>query len=246
MIARFKTLAKKYNYELYQKPYQLNIWGVRSRSVKSNQFDDRMFVFYKLPSGKWKLHEFACTTDPGTYWLNHPMMPQGTALLAQGQYKNVYQLGLHLGSYKALVQRKDVTVIRDYNRDDLLDFANGRQETGLFGINIHRARKSGSTPYIEKHSAGCQVLQNVEDFYLLLQLAERNKSLYGNAFTYTLIDQRALFRTALRKVVLGSLTLGLASATLSYFLTHPSKPIINNQKQINTYEQRKSRTKPID
>jgi hypothetical protein len=36
------------------------------------------------------------------------------------------------------VQSKPITVLRDYDRNAILDFWNGKPETGMFGINIHR------------------------------------------------------------------------------------------------------------
>ena len=61
----------------------------------------------------------------------------------------------------------------------------------MFGINIHRAGTfiNGSTQ-IDKWSAGCQVLSKESDFNLLMGLAEKARTLYGNSFTYTLIESR--------------------------------------------------------
>lgn len=212
-----KTIARKKGYVLYSQPYELNIWGVRSKQTRSGKFDDELHVFYKNDKGKWEYHIFRATTDPGTYWLNNPMMPQGTAILAQGQYREAYQIGLHY-TYAALVQVKPVTVIRDYNRDSVLDFYNGKKQTGLFGINIHRAMQQGRTPYIEKYSAGCQVFENAADFYKFMMMAEKHRSLYGNRFTYTLIDERATRRAFFKRVFFGALALGATTGTLLYLL----------------------------
>ena len=64
----------------------------------------------------------------------------------------------------------------------------------MFGINIHRAGTfiNGSTQ-IDKWSAGCQVLSKESDFNLLMELAEKAKTLYGNSFTYTLIESRDIY-----------------------------------------------------
>lgn len=50
-----------------------------------------MFVM-QLNSNRWHQHIYPCTTDPGTYFLNHPMNKSGTALLKHGQYEKGYQL----------------------------------------------------------------------------------------------------------------------------------------------------------
>jgi len=189
------ALADK-NYREFNRPFELNIVGIRADSTKPNTFDDSLNVYYKTSTGDWQLHCFPATTDPGTYWLENPLNPQGTAILKAGQYLGSHAIGLHRGKYEALVQVRPVTVYRDYDRNAVLDFLNGKEDTGLFGINIHHAQAEGTTKYVDKFSAGCQVFANIEDFNLFMQLCYRHRQLYGNAFTYTLIDQRALIREA--------------------------------------------------
>jgi len=201
MLARIKAVLRERGFVLYTKPYQLNIVGLRSRSTTPNQFDDEIHVFYKTDKGDWNYHVFDATTDPGTFWLNNPSYEQGTAILATGQYVDAYALGLHRGLYEALVQVKPVTVIRDYNRDAVLDFYNGTQHTGLFGINIHRAESVGTTKIINRYSAGCQVFQNANDFAVFIELCNEHSKRYGNALTYTLIDLRAISRFTVKRIV---------------------------------------------
>lgn len=181
-------------YKLFNRPFELNIVGVRSNSVQPNAFDDTIHVFFADSNGKMIEHQFPATTDPGTYWLQNPLSPQGTAILKEGQYLNSYGIGLHRGKYLALVQKRAVTVMRDYDRNAVLDFMNGKQETGFFGINIHRASESGTTKVVDHFSAGCQVFASATDFVLFMSLCEKHRALYGNEFTYTLIDERALTR----------------------------------------------------
>lgn len=201
MLSRIKEILKEYGFVLYTRPYQLNIVGLRSKSVKSNAFDDEIHVFYTKPDGKWNYHIYPATTDPGTFWLNNPAYPQGTAILAQGQNVDAYAIGKHRDLYEALVQQKPVSVIRDYDRDAFLDFNNGTKQTGNFGINIHRAESSGSTKFIDKYSAGCQVFKDADDFYVFMQLCRHHAKLYGNSFSYTLIDFRSLRRITLKRVI---------------------------------------------
>lgn len=204
MLSRVKAILKDAGYVLNTKPYQLNIVGLRSGSITSNRFDDEIHVFYARADGKWDYHIFAATTDPGTFWLNNPSYSQGTAILAQGQYQSTYALGKHKGLYEALVQVRPVSVIRDYDRDAFLDFNNGSKQTGNFGINIHRAESFGETKFINKYSAGCQVFQNASDFTEFMKLCQEHRRRYGNTFTYTLIDFRALNRITLKRVVAAS------------------------------------------
>jgi hypothetical protein len=207
-----RTVLKRKGYKIYERPYELNIVGVRSPSTAPNKFDDAIFVFYKNENKNWVYHAFPATTDPGTYWLRQPSEPQGTGILAEGQYEGVYQIGLHRGKYIALVQRLGtVTVIRDYNRDAILDFNNGTRQTGYFGINIHHANSEGVTKKVDRYSAGCQVLANIEDFNKLMILANHQSDLYGNSFTYTLIDLRTVQKIARRArvAIYGGVALGL-------------------------------------
>jgi len=187
------TLLQK-GFKTFSRPFELNIVGIRSNSTKPNSFDDTLNIFYKSSDDKWQFHQFAATTDPGTYWLMNPMNPQGTAIVKHGQYIGSHGIGMHRGKYLALVQKRPLTVVRDYDRNATLDLMNGKEQTGMFGINIHHASVNGTTRTVDKYSAGCQVFANINDFNVFMQLAERHKQLYGNDFTYTLIDERALVR----------------------------------------------------
>ena len=180
------TLSQK-GYTLNTRIAELNIIGVRAAQAKQNCFDDTIHVVYKQNNGQWALHSFPATTDPGTYWLKNPMNPKGTAILKPGQYKNSHRIGLHRGKYQALVQQNVLTVWRDNDRNATLNWPPGKEDTGIFGINIHHAAVNGTTKYVDKYSAGCQVLANINDFNHLMQLAFRHRTLYGNSFTYTLL-----------------------------------------------------------
>lgn len=217
MLPRLLRILKTQRYEVFEKPFQLNIVGVRSAETNSNRFDDEIHVLFRDDKLKWYHYKYTVTTDPGTYWLQNPSMVEGTAILKAGQYKDTYMLGLHKGQYKALVQKKPVTVIRDYDRNALLDFYNGREFTGMFGINIHRASTLGITKSIEKWSAGCQVFQNHLEFMQFLTLCERHRQRYGNGFTYTLIDIRMMKRYKKRMWIYGAGAIG-ALATIGYLI----------------------------
>lgn len=218
VLQKMKAILRHKGYKIFDRPYELNIVGLRSKSTIPNRFDDEIHVFYKVSTLNWHYHVFKATTDPGTFWLRQPMQPQGTAILAEGQYIDTYQLDLHRGKYLALVQKKMLTVIRDYNRDAVLDFKNGTKTTGYYGINIHRANQTGTTKSVDKNSAGCQVFENANDFALFIKLCQKHKSLYGSHFTYSLIDFRAVRRQTARYIaasigVAGLLGLGVLAVT---------------------------------
>lgn len=212
-LGRLITALRTKGYKVFQRPYELNIVGIRSRSVVPNRFDDQIHVFFRDNSGRWVYHIYPATTDPGTFWLRQPMEPQGTAILKEGQYLNVYAIDMHRGKYLALCQRRGVvTVVRDYDRDAVLDFNNGTSYTGWYGINVHRASVEGTTKKVEKYSGGCQVFANADDFAKFMQLCEDHRRLYGNVFTYTLIDLRALVRAGLRRA---TFAIGLSALALA-------------------------------
>jgi hypothetical protein len=230
MFNKIKALLRLKGFKLFTRPYELNIVGLRSKSIVPNRFDDELHVFYKINSVKWEYHVFKITTDPGTFWLKNPMQPQGTAILAEGQYQDAYGMGLHRGQYTALVQQKPIMIMRDYDRNSSLDLYNGKKESGQYGINIHRANKVGTTKTVDKNSAGCQVFENAEDFAAFLKLCEQHKSRFGNKFTYTLIDFRSVQRRRRRLIALSLALLGTVGvATKMYFnekkQTRQLKPI---------------------
>jgi len=210
--ALIATLNSK-GYEIYTKPNQLNIVGVRNNSTEPNKFDDFIYVFWKNKDLKWEGKYFNLTTDPGTYFLKNPLSKLGASILKQGQYVDSYAIDKHRGKYDALTQKKPVTVIRDYDRNAILDFNNGREETGLFGINIHKAGVDSSD--VDKWSAGCQVFQKTADFDDFMSLARKHKELYGNKFTYTLIDERAYNRKFKRNGLIAGVAIAI---TLGYIL----------------------------
>jgi hypothetical protein len=199
-ISRLVSSLKAKKYKVYTRPYEMNIVGKRNKTTQPNKFDDSINVFYKNDKGQWEGYTAPATTDPGTYFLNKPIANLGAAILKEGQYENKYQIGLHRSKYEAVVQRGGpVTVYRDYNRDNVLDFNNGREETGMFGINIHKA--GAESDVVNNWSAGCQVFQKSADFEEFMNLARKHKSLYGNQLTYTLLDNRAYMRGILRRTL---------------------------------------------
>ncbi|MBL4863137.1 MAG: hypothetical protein JKY09_09010 [Crocinitomicaceae bacterium] len=220
MIGKIRHIAREKGFVIYDEPFKLNIWGFRANSEKPNSFDDELHVFTNISKTRkpnWAYLVFKITTDPGTYWLKNPMNPQGTAILKAGQYRDVYKIAKHRGKYYALCQRNGkVTVIRDYDRDAVLDFYNGAESKGMFGINIHRARKTGETYIVDRFSAGCQVFKNASDFNFFMKLCELHRKLHSNKFTYTLIDKRMEFRRKLKKITISSVLISILFG--GYFL----------------------------
>ncbi|HCT51682.1 MAG TPA: hypothetical protein DF712_04405 [Balneola sp.] len=186
--------AKDYKFfDTPNKRLNLNIIGVRRDNQGSNTFDDFLLVMYREEE-LFVNKRYQVTTDPGKHWLKNPINPKGTAILAPGQYRGAWQLGKHQGKYEALVQRKPVKVYRDNNKDDIIDYNNITTlvDEGYFGINIHRSNPYDQSYLVNKWSAGCQVFKKVSDYDEVIKLCEESAKIYGNSFTYTLIDEKDL------------------------------------------------------
>ncbi len=174
--------------------YNLNIVGVRNSQTEgrvTNHYDDNMTLSYDVDN----VEKFQCwsnTTDPGEYWIDHPMNKNGTAILVPGQYKGVYKIDGHGKSkYTALCQRHGkVRVYRDGNKDDQYDFDSDTITEGNYGINIHRSSAYKTGTYVNKYSAGCQVFADPDDFDDFMDICKKSSDLYGNKFTYTLIESK--------------------------------------------------------
>lgn len=193
----FQKLFAKMGYAYFTTgAYNLNIIGVRTRQGNkvTNKFDDWFVVTYKDKNGVWKRHVWPCTTEPGLAVMKKPTNRKGTAILVPNQYRGMWRIDYHNGKYKALCQRtKPCKVYRDGNKNDVYDLLPVTIETGIFGINMHRASKWGKVYVVDKYSAGCQVFQDVRDFNDMMALAEKQvKAGMGNSFTYTLINEEEL------------------------------------------------------
>jgi len=167
--------------------WNLNIIGVRSAARKANVFDDQMHVAFKDETGQWVNLSFECTTDPGAYWLAKPMQVTGTAIMAPGQYRGSHKIGKHRGKYTALVQTGGrVSYFRDNDKDEILDMEPGTEQSGYIGLNLHKAGSDSTS--VDRWSAGCQVIANSLEFDIFMALVQKSASLYGDTFTYTLLE----------------------------------------------------------
>ena len=189
------VLAKDYKW-FENDSYNLNIVGVRNSETSdevTNKFDDKITLSYLIDDER-HFHAFDCTTDPGKHWVENVMNDNGVAILVPGQYRGSHKIRLHQGRYEALGQQKPVKVYRDNNLDDCYDFDESSIQEGLFGINIHRATKYAGkkSSQIDRWSAGCQVIAAYDEFMEFMQICNNAKDIWGNSFTYTLIESKDL------------------------------------------------------
>jgi hypothetical protein len=149
---------------------------------------------YNNQVGKEIIKIYPITTDPGVYWLNNPSTKLGTAILKPNQWVDCWEVGFHQSKtdHRALVQRANVTVYRDSNKDNNYQLDEKKTETGLFGINIHGSGKTAPSKQIGKWSAGCQVFPNWSNKEEVIDICELFRTKPNTRFTYTLINEKDL------------------------------------------------------
>lgn len=125
------------------------------------------------------------TTDPGLYWMEHPMNKDGCAHIVSGiLYTSAHRIGLHgkRGSgyeHEAFVQCGEITVARSKT---LSDYKAGKYQlyTGTnFMTNIHAM--IGKPQKIGRNSAGCLNYWDMDDLnhslsmFRTTQMYKKNK-----------------------------------------------------------------------
>ena len=170
--------------------YDVNIVGVRNNHPSiadkvTNLFDDCLTISYKDESKNWQFFCWSATTDPGKKGVMEFHNKKGVARLVPNQYRGVWKIDKHQGKYDALCQRLGpVTVWRDSNKD--LVFEERVTDTGIFGINIHKAGQDSQ--WVENWSEGCSVFKRVKDFDVFMSICKKAAKIHGNKFTYTLLE----------------------------------------------------------
>ena len=176
LIKRLTSLGFKSN--------GFNLIGVRSTASIPNKFDDDLYV---INNNQIVVGPVTCTTNPGKDYLLAPLNPKGAAVLvADKQYVDCFQLGLHKGK-NAIIQCGSLLVFRDNDKDELSEEIGTPMVAGPeCRIDIHQANESWTSVIIGKWSAGCQVVANPVD-YLKVYTECKNSKL--PKFTYTLLKE---------------------------------------------------------
>jgi hypothetical protein len=172
------------------KSYDVNIVGVRNNDPSiadkvTNVFDDILTLSFKDENGVWQFYSWMATCDPGKKGVMEFHNNKGVGRLVPGQYRGVWKIDKHQGKYDALCQRNgNVTVYRDANKNLL--FEEKVTDTGMFGINIHKAGQDST--WVENWSEGCQVFKRVKDFDSFMSIVRKAAKIHGNKFSYTLLE----------------------------------------------------------
>jgi hypothetical protein len=160
--------------------------GVRSLDDIPNRFDDKIYLF----KGEEFVLVTSATTNAGTPTLRQfeKINKDGAAVLkADEWYYNVWKYGKHQGKVEGLLQLGNkVKVWRDTDKDDKSE-GQGKLQEGYFGINFHPNTYNLSKPSgtnIGWWSAGCQVVNRVDLYKIMIKLLKTEKFV-----TYCLINE---------------------------------------------------------
>lgn len=117
-----------------------------------NQFNDVRAIFNRDRC----IDCWQATCEPGSWYTDYPMNPEGAFRIAFGFHKKAWEIGLHGNSdpHESLIQTEEVRGYRDYNGDMIR--TGDRQVSGYFGINQHWGYDMPLTD-IGQASAGCLV-----------------------------------------------------------------------------------------
>jgi len=131
----------------------------RNPEGRVNEFDDQFLLMQNQKGTSVLIDSWPITTDPGLYWMEHPMNPKGCAIMVPGVYE--YKLGLHRGK-RAFVQAGPVKVYRDNNKDKIHDHDPKSIDEGYHAINIHGPHL-WEAENVDRDSGGCMVFKRQED-----------------------------------------------------------------------------------
>ncbi len=162
------------------------IVGVRSEEDAPNKYDDKFYLF----NGEQFVKVVTGTTNPGTPILQGGYLKYnrvGAAVVkADEVYYDVWKFGLHQGKMPALKQVGPFIVYRDGDKDGKSEEIGAPITGSGYGINFH------TCSYLDKvvgeniggWSAGCQVINNTEQYYMIINLIKNQSRV-----TYCLLKE---------------------------------------------------------
>lgn len=172
--------------------YNVNLFAIRNECDRdADKFNDMIGLLYKV-HGNWVLKKYDASVDPGIKYRENPINDKGTAIVVPGYYRSAFVIGLHQGKYQALRQNIPLPLYRDNDKDKSLDF-DSKIYTEMAGINLHRASASGKSTIVGSHSAGCQVIADINDFNEFMGIINKSAKIYGDKFSYALFTESQFF-----------------------------------------------------
>lgn len=162
-----------------------------SNSDQPDRWNDATFVLKIHASGKvTRTDLFACTTEPGKYYVRHRLNPLGGAFTQIDMiHKDVWMRGRHKDQNNCLIQiGNEITVVRDNNNSHGRSQSDPTQK-GYFGINFHHTKGNYSKSSIGRWSAGCLVVPNVQQHQHMM--GHINKAV-NKKISYILLSRKAI------------------------------------------------------
>jgi hypothetical protein len=156
------------------------ILGVQSNEDAYDRFDDKFYLF----KGEDFIMVTTGTTNAGSDGQQNfeKYNAKGVAVLPTNTwFYDIWSFGLHQGKMQALKQVKPITLFRDNIKNKKIDEVQ-QQTAALVGINFHTVsytKKAGSGyigSTIGSWSVGCQVANNIDQYYQLLNLVKNQKT----------------------------------------------------------------------
>ena len=150
------------------------ILGVRSGEDDPNKYDDKFYIF----NSEKFVTSTTGTTNPGTTILEGGFLKYnnvGAAVLKANEcYYDVWKYGKHQGKMNALVQIGKFTGYRDGDKNKKSQEIGPSNTFQYTGINFHTVSydltKKIIGANINDWSAGCQVVNNTEDYVTIISL----------------------------------------------------------------------------
>jgi hypothetical protein len=154
----------------------------------TDYYDDLLCVFGFKSGGESYLVKYKTSSKPGKYWIHSSQYSgstRGCPTVQPGGYR--YKRGYHR-KHEAMVQAESpVVVIRDLDKDEVLEVTDLVDYPVSTGINIHAG---GTSKRIGINSSGCQVIWGGwggvpwQEFHHLIYSVAKQQSL----FHYTVVD----------------------------------------------------------
>ena len=140
-----------------------------------NEFNDIRLVIEVLGGKPTIIGKWEATTEPGFFYTDNPMNPDGAARIAFGQYK-AWEVGTHYGSgsdpHEALIQTADIQIYRDLNQDMIR--TGDKLYTGRFEIDQHWGYDYQRND-ISYAGAGCLVGRTRDGHREFMELVKQDK-----------------------------------------------------------------------
>ena len=198
-IDRLISFLKSKSYRTFDQIGVLNIVAFQSSKKDdgtiSNKFDDTLNVFYKNQNGNWELLEYQITTVPG-YFPKTELLPEGTGLLAFGQYNDQCKLDTYISDPTAVPPKNEKclkiseVILHMNDSTKIYNYKSEQVNLKQLVVLLHKSSDIGSAENVFNYSTGAQVFKTVSQWEQFITLCESQVTIAKKeTFTYTLCKQ---------------------------------------------------------